>query len=258
MSDDSSIIEDLERYRRNNVELAIALNDLKAEFNLVQMQLLEKNRELQNVYDENAALKQTIDQKDAEMSKMRASIVELVTTNTSKYREMMQKIGLVPGGSANGPTQPAEQTTMNSGTKQNASTEQSNGRINIHRRQRIDNSPDRLADLTEESIHSQLNDSKSVPTSPEANASSQITSRRRVSVPPMTPPAPLRVIQDRLNHERSMANGRTKAKRSTAKVLKLEEIGDENSEPTTNGRSKRNAAPRNLSEPKLGTKLRRN
>ena len=42
MSDDSSIIEDLDRYRRNNVELAIALNDMKTELNLVQMQLLDK------------------------------------------------------------------------------------------------------------------------------------------------------------------------------------------------------------------------
>lgn len=256
MSDDSSIFEDLERYRRNNVELAIALNDLKAELNVVQMQLLEKNRELQNVYDENAALKKNVDQKDAEMSKMRASIVELVTTNTNKYREMMAKIGLVPN--ANGSTKPAEQTTVASEKRQIASTEQSNGRVNIHRRQRRDGSDDRLADLTEESINSQLNDSKSVPTSPEPNAGNHVTSRRRMSMPPMTPPAPLRVIQDRVNQERLIANGETKPKKSTAKVQKLEKIVDENAAPATNGRSKRSAAPKNLSEPKLGTKLRRN
>lgn len=251
--DDSSIFEDLERYRRNNVELAVALNNLKSEFNLVQMQLLAKNRELQKVYDENAALKLDIDRKDSQISTWRSLIVDLVTTNTNKYKEMMQKIGLVP--SANGTTKPAEHSTVKTETtKISAPIENSNGRINIHRRERQDESPDRLANLTEESIHSHLNDSRSLPTSPEAVLKSHVTSRRRVSVPPMTPDLPLRVIQERL-----IGNGETKGKRSTSKTPQMENIIDENTPATaTNGRSKRSAAPKNLSEPKLRTKLRRN
>lgn len=252
MSDDS-LIEDLERYRRNNIELAVALNDLKTEFNLMQMQLLEQNRKLQQVYDENAMLKQNIAQKDSQLSIWRASIMDLVTTNTKKYTEMMQKVGLVPA--ANGMSNTTVKTEKNTSTNL-VSTQEPNMRVHLHRPQRQDNSPNRLANLTEESIHSQYNESKSLLSSPEIN-SYNVTSRRRVSVPPMTPASPLRVIQDR--QERLV----TKPKKSIAKVSKMEKIVDENTqqqnETNGNGRkSQRKAAPKSLAEPKLSTKLRRN
>lgn len=258
---DSSIIEDMERYRRNNIELAIALNDLKSELNMVQMQMLEQKHELQNVYTENAILKANLAQKDTQLNTWRAVIVDLVTTNTKKYTEMMQKIGLVPAanGTANG-TANSTMTTEKESTS-NAATfrEQSNNRINLQRCQRLKNdySPTRLPDLTEESIQS--NTSKCGTPSPEKKFN-HITSRRRASVPPMTPASPLRAIQ-----ECSIGpSDETKAKRSSARMKKMEKICDENAptNATTNGssggRSKRSAAPKNLSEPKLGTKLRRN
>lgn len=251
---DNSILEDLERYRRNNVELAMALNDLKTELNMVQMQVLGQNRELQNVHDENAALKRNLTQKDSQLSAWRALIVDVVTTNTKKYTEMMQKVGLVPA--ANGTTKPTEYSTMQTGTKVSTTTkptEQSNVCVNVHRRLRQEDvSPYRLADLTEESIHSHFNESKSLTTSPENIA--HVAARRRMSVPQMTPPSPLRVIQERL-----VGNGETKGRKSSTKVQKMDRIMDENTSViAANGRSKRNAAPKNLSEPKLGTKLRRN
>lgn len=252
---DNSLIEDLDRYRRNNVELAVALNDLKAEFNLTQMQLLEQNRKLQQVYDENAMLKQNIAQKDSQLNTWRSLIMDLVTTNTKKYTEIMQKVGLVPA--ANGVSNTITVKTEKNTSRDLVSTQEPNMRVHLHRPQRQDNSPNRLADLTEESIHSQYNESKSLLSSPEVN-SYNVTSRRRVSVPPMTPASPLRVIQERL-----VTNGETKPKKSSAKVQKMEKIIDENTqqhnETNRNGRkSQRKAAPKSLAEPKLTTKLRRN
>lgn len=254
---DNSLIEDLERYRRNNIELAMALNDLKSELNLTQMQLLEQNRKLQQVYDENAMLKKNIAQKDNQLSTWRASIMDLVTTNTKKYTEMMQKIGLVPA--AYGMSNTTVKTEKNSTTNL-VSTQEKNMRIHLHRPQRQDYSPNRLADLTEESILTQSNDSKSLLSSPEVK-SNNVTSRRRASVPPMTPASPLRMIQER--QERLVTNGETKPKKSTSKVRKMEKIVDENTEQPneTNGngrKSQRKAAPKSLAEPKLTTKLRRN
>lgn len=254
---DNSLIEDLERYRRNNVELAVALNDLKSELNIAQMQLLEQDRKLHQVYDENAMLKQNIAQKDSQLSTWRASIVDLVTTNTRKYTELMQKVGLVPAPNGTSNLNASTKTDTNT-TNKIATTEESNGRVNLHRRQRQndDYSPTRLPDLTEESIISQLNGSRSLTTSPELNLNSHVTSRRRVSVPPMTPASPLREIQQRL-----VESGKSKARKSSAKVQKMGKIDDENA-PTNeihgNGRkSQRKAAPKSLAEPKLSTKLRR-
>lgn len=256
---DNSLIEDLERYRRNNVELAMALNDLKTELNIVQMQLLEKNRELQTVYDDNATLKQNIAQKDGQLSTWRALIVDLVTTNTRKYTEMMQKVGLVPP--ANGTSNKSIKT--DNGTPKLASTEQPNAnnnvRVNVNRRQRqeYDDSSPKLADLTEESVYSQFNDTKSLTPSPEQKTA-HVTSRRRASIPPMTPASPLREIQERM-----VVSGESKGKKSSAKVQKMEKIVDENTHACeTNGtvgrKTQRKAAPKSLAEPKLGTKLRRN
>lgn len=251
---DNSLIEDLERYRRNNVELAVALNDMKTELSIIQMQMLERNRELQKVYDENASLKQNIAQKDSQLCTWRALIVDLVTTNTKKYTEIMQKIGLVPG--TNGL---ANKMNNNQSTTTVTSSEQSNVRTNLQRRQRIEDndSPTRLPDLTEESIHSQHNDSKSLTSSPEMKPN-HVTSRRR-SMPSMMdePILPLRMIQERL-----VGSGQSKGKKSTAKIQKMEKIVDENAHTNVingNGRkSQRKAAPKSLAEPKLGTKLRRN
>lgn len=265
MCDHSGIEEDLERYRRNNVDLAVALNDLKSELNIVQMQLLDRNRELQQVFDENAALKNTLAQKDSQISTWRALIMDLVTSNAKKCTEVMQKMGLVPA--TNGATKPIENSvlktenmvttalaTLATSTTPPTKSAEQNGRADVLKRQRdYEVAPSGLADLTEESIHSQFNESKSSNASPEKNVS-HVTSRRRASVPTSSPPKPLRESQKLL-----IASGETKGKKSSAKVHKLERIIDENSPVNgTNARPSRKTAPKNLSEPKLSTKLRRN
>lgn len=271
---ESSIIEDLERYRRNNVELALALNEMKTELNMMQMQLLEQKRELQTVYDENATLKQTIAQKDSQMNTWRAVIVDLVTTNTKKYTEMMQKVGLVPAANetVNRTTKTETKTSITvepSGSSISHPTHKSGdshstGRTNVQRRPRSneDDSPDRLSDLTEETSQisnqsSQFDDTKSSTSSPEMCVNHVTSRRRTTSVPLITPNPPLREIQERM-----VGNGESKGKKSSRKVKKMDKIIDENT-PTnginaTGGRSQRRAAPKNLSEPKLSTKLRRN
>lgn len=266
MSDDS-IIEELERYRRNNFELAVALNELKSELRHEQNQLLNKHRELQDVYGENATLKQIVSQKDAQIAAWRSLIMDLVSTNTRKYTELMQHMGLVP--KANGTTKPtepsnsmvqSEKTISTTATPVNNSEEVSKVQRRPKPYENEEELAARLTDLTEESIHTQFSDSMSLELSP-ANDASHVTARRRTSAlittapqTPPTPSSPLRVIQERL-----IGNGETKKKKSRkAKTPKLEKIVDENTQnKETSGRPARKTAPKNLSEPKLGTKLRR-
>lgn len=248
--ENDSILEDLERYRRNNFELAVALNELKSEFNIVQQQVLDKNRELQTVHSENAALKQNIVQKDNLIGTWRALIIDLVTTNTKKYTELMQNVGLVP--SANGTTKPignSMQKTPSVSVKLETVSK-------VQRRERPEMDEDRLPDLTEESINSQFNQSLNLSSlSPEVKSVSHVTSRRRTSAALTTPSSPLRMIQ-----ERFIENGETKRNKPISKVPKLDEIPDENTQNTkaSGGRPARKTAPKNLSEPKLSTKMRRN
>lgn len=255
---DDSIEEDSERYRRNNVELAVALNDLKMEFNIVQTQLLERNRELQKVYDENATLKRNLAQKDNQISSFRSLVLDMVKSNTRKYTEVMQNVGLVSNASGGVTSNENPNPNLIPKTESNVSLTpepiQPKVSVNVRRRQRENNCDmfSRLSDLTEESIRSQTNDSKSFISSPEVI---QAISRRRASASSIAPPSPspLRDVRERL-----ILNGETKGAKTMAKVKKMEKIIDENTPVnTTSGRPTRKTAPRNLSEPKLGTKLRR-
>lgn len=268
---DSSFEEDLDRYRRNNVELAVALNDLKADLNTIQTELLQRNRELQRAHAENATLKLDLAQKNQQLSTWRALIMDLVQTNTSKYSEVMKKIGLVSSApstaaAANRPNQnppPVPKTTDKTLSTPAASKPiEQNGSANIlQRRQKEKDAADfslALSDLAEESMTSQLNESRSLESTPKKNVANHVVSRRRASVPPVTPPSTpplaLRQISDR-----KVSNGETNGKKPSAKVKKVDKIIDENT-PVNNvaGRPSRKTAPKNLSEPKLGTKLRRN
>lgn len=256
MSDDS-ILEDLERYRRNNFELAVALNELKSELNIVQLQLLDKNRELQKVYGENAALRQSVSQKDTQIGTWRSLIIDLVTTNTKKYTEIMQSIGLVPSASgttkSNGINPPVQVEKELSTTPK--VVKNSDLAAKVQRRQKqndYDEEAARLANLTEESISA---DSINLAKTPEQNIS-HVTARRRTSAalaPVTTSTSPLR----EKNNERMVTSGESRRKKRTSP--KLQNIDDENSHNNaTSGRPSRKTAPKNLSEPKLGTKLRRN
>lgn len=245
----------LERYRSNNCELALALNDLKIELDTMNRKLLAKEGDFQAVRSENASLKNELSQRDTQINSWRSAFVDLVQTNTRKYTEVMQQIGLVP--TANGinktntsSSQPstnarAEMSTTPLTTKYSAT----DNPVNALRRRKfsLDESPShRLANLTEE--NSQINDSPSqTPNSPITK--SHITARRRVSVPPISPvSSPPKKSKDKP----------LKEKRTDSKpMLKIPETGDENTPQNTNGRPSRRMAPKNLAEPKLRTKLRR-
>lgn len=268
---DSSFEEDLDRYRRNNVELAVALNDMKADLNTMQMELLQRNRELQRAHAENATLKLEIAQKNQQLSTWRALIIDLVQTNTSKYSEVMKKIGLVPSGAGtaaavNRPNQNPPPIPKPVPTPATSKPIDQNALANIvQRRQKEKEVGDfslALSDLAEESVTSQLNESRSLESTPvkSSNAVNHVVSRRRASVPPVTPPStpPLALRQCA---DRMISNGQTNGKKPSAKAKKMDKIIDENT-PINNvaasGRPSRKTAPKNLSEPKLGTKLRRN
>lgn len=248
----------LERYRSNNCELALALNDMKIELDAVNRKLLAKENDLQTVYAENASLKKELAQRDNQLNTWRMAFVDLVQTNTRKCTEVMQQIGLVPtANSINKPNTVSVQQSSNS-TKTEVSTTPLttqnlaiDSRVNALRRRRfsLDDSPShRLANLTEE--NSQINDSSSLtPTSPITKC--HVTARRRVSIPPVSPvSSPPKKLKDKKPIEK---------KTDSKPMIKIPEIGDENTPQNTNGRpSRRTTAPKNLAEPKLRTKLRRN
>lgn len=263
---DSSYEEDLDRYRRNNVELAVALNEIKGDLNSLQMELLQRNGELQRAHTENAALKQELMQKNQQLQAWRLLIMDLVQTNTQKYSEFVKKLGLTPAASSvaiNRPNEcpprpPPMKIAENRMPPTPSQPIEENRSANIaQRRPKAGNAHDaftsQLSDLTEESISSQLNESKSLDTTPEKNIN-RVVSRRRASVPPATPPLTVRQKSDRMSADEGI-NG----KKTTAKVKKLDQIIDENTPINGSiGRPSRKTAPKNLSEPKLGTKLRRN
>lgn len=256
---DSSYDEDIDRYRRNNVELAVALNDLKAELNYFQTELLQRKCELQLAHADNAALKQELKQKDNQLNTWRLLIMDLVQSNTQKYSEVMKKIGLVTAASTavNKPNefQPVKTTEKTLPTTSTPIEQNSSGNI-LQRRQKenVCDFSSRLSDLTEESLTSQSNESKSLGGSPTQYV--HVVSRQRASVPPVTPsnpPSALRQLSARM-----VSNGETNGKKTTAKVKRMDKIIDENT-PINGATSRptRKTAPKNLSEPKLGTKLRR-
>lgn len=261
---DSSYEDELERYRRNNVELAVALNDLKADMNTIQLELVQRNREIQRAHAENAALKQELIQKDNQLVQWRKLIVDLVQTNTHKYAELMQKLGLATAASTavNKPCETQPMKTLS--TSISKPIEQNSSANLVQRRPKVnaaDFSP-QLSDLTEESMSSQLNESRSLGGTPENNINHVVVSRRRASVPPMSPSTPPAALRQK--SERMVSNGETNGKKPSAKVKRMDKIIDENTpinEQTNGGatsRPTRKTAPRNLSEPKLSTKLRRN
>lgn len=246
----------LERYRSNNCDLALALNDLKIELDTINRKLLAKEGDLQTVYSENASLKKELAQRDTQINNWRAAFVDLVHTNTRKYTEVMQQIGLVPKANANNKAntdtnQPSTNARAElSTTPLTTKHLDTDNRINALRRRRfsLDESPNyRLANLTEE--NSQINDSSSLtPNSPITKC--HVTARRRVSVPPVSPVS----SPPKKSKDKKLIEKQTDSK----PMLKIPEIGDENTPQNTNGRPSRRTAPKNLAEPKLRSKLRRN
>lgn len=240
----------LERYRSNNCELALALNDLKIELDTINRKLLTKEGDFQAVYSENINLKKELAQRDTQINSWRAAFVDLVQTNTRKYTEVMQQIGLVPAANDINKKPSANAKEEMSTTPLTTKHLATDNRINALRRRRfsLDVSPNhRLANLSEE--NSQINDSSSLtPNSPITKC--HVTARRRVSVPPVSPvSSPPKKSKDK----------KLKDKKTDSKpMLKIPEIGDENTPQNTNGRPSRRTAPKNMAEPKLRTKLRRN
>lgn len=245
----------LERYRSNNCELAIALNDMKSELDAINKRMLAKEREIQTIYDENAGLKKELAIRDHQLNTWRTMFVDLVQTNTRKYTEVMQKIGLVP--SPNGINKINVPTQHELTTPLTVKQIESNDRLNEMRRRKfsLDGSPGRLANLTEESLSSQANESNSLtPKQSPRKHISHVTARRRVSVPIQSPVSSPPKKRTESKIEKEMAGKKTQSK----PMSKIPEISDENKTPNLNGRPSRRTAPKNLAEPKLSTKLRRN
>lgn len=248
----------LERYRSNNCDLALALNELKSDLDAANKRILEKERELQIIHSENASLRCDLIQRDNQLATWRAMFVDLVQANTRKYTEVMSKIGLVPtANSVNKTTtnQPQHksstsiaQTELNTPLK----TKQSDTNDRIRARKfSLDASQSRLSNLTEESISSQMNHSDTfTPPSPPKRISN--VTRRRVSSfhsPISSPPK---------KRDNPLMKELADKKANRTPMLQIDEFNDENKSQNMSGRPARRTKPKNLAEPKLGTKMRRN
>lgn len=240
----------VENYKRNNFELAVSLNDMRNELNIVKYQVLTKNRELQQAHEEVAKLRQELAQRDGLIAMWRTSFIEMMQTNSKNYANMMQKIGLVTP--ANGTVRPNATDTNKPLTNGTLVKKEEPSANTLRRRplQRVDDSPLRLPDLVEEnSLRSRASSSfNSMPDlsnisasstssarvegrTPERRAAVQnVTHRRRSSVPPAD--------------EKSRSPSPTDSTRSLSPTM-------DNAKRSTK-RPSRRARPKSLTEPKLG------
>lgn len=83
----------IERYKRNNVDLAISLNERRNELREANDCLLVKCRELQEKKDEIINLKQQLAERDAQLALWRTTMIEVFQTNTKQYARLMGMIG---------------------------------------------------------------------------------------------------------------------------------------------------------------------
>lgn len=244
----------LERYRSNNCDLALALNEMKTELAVANYQLVRKERALQAKQDENAILKRDLTQCQTQLvqcqtqlSSWRALIFDMVQSNTKKYTEMMAVVGLMKA-----PQAPAAPTTplppQPTATTSNVTARPSNARTEaIRRRRHSVDSPQRLADLTEEST---ANTSDVMSSPPSSAAAENVIGRRRAQSPPRK-----RIIRHEPNAEPRRADAVTSS--STESLDGLGDGDKENVLSNVTSRPSRRTAPKNLAEPKLSTKLRR-
>lgn len=234
-TDDLDTTDLLERYRSNNCDLALALNDLKAELYTSKQRLLLKERELQRAQEDIAHLRSDLSQRDTKLNEWRSMFIELMQANTKKYTEIMAKIGFVT----------APQTFANP-PKTNERPVPRTPRMDALRRRRHSmDSPCKLSNVTEESIDNTSESSMS-----KANNTENINARRRAQSPPR------KLI---IRSDNTVDVQRTDDKSAFSSNESLDSIDNkENAQINAGGRPSRRTAPKNLAEPKLGTKLRRN
>lgn len=100
----------LQKYRKNNIELACALNEKKVAINQLTDDALNLQANLQKANDRRSMLESELEQRireneqlkiqlfnrDHKLATWRAMFMDLFKASTGKYMEIMQTIGLVP------------------------------------------------------------------------------------------------------------------------------------------------------------------
>lgn len=234
-TDEQDAAELLERYRRNNCDLAVALQDLRVELSTSKQQLLLKERELQRAQESIAHLRRDLTERDTQLHSWRSIFMDLVQTNTRKYTEVMAKIGLVTG------PQPVAKPS-NSNVRPVPRTPRMDA---LRRRRHSMDSPCKLSNVTEESIDNTSESSMS-----KTNITENKAARRRAQSPPR------KLI---IRSDNNIDAQRTDDRSAFSSNESLDSIDNkENAQVSASGRPSRRTAPKNLAEPKLGTKLRRN
>lgn len=242
----------LDEYRDNNCDLALALNDIKGELNLTSRRLLNKERELQKVHEENVHLKRDVAQYEAQINTWRTMFLDLVQANTKKYTEVMAKIGLAKmpqtSAAAAAATTSTDVGRPTATTTTTAQQQMPNQRIEAVRRRRHSlGSPRILPNLNEDSMEN----TSDISLTPKSSMPEHITARRRAESPPRK--LLIRSEVKKMDEIAEKASSRSSSNES------LDSIDNkENSITNGSGRASRRAAPKNLAEPKLTTKLRRN
>lgn len=251
----------LERYRSNNCDLALALNEMKSELFVANHQLLKKNRELQAAHEENVTLKRDLAQCQAKLAACSAMVFDMVQTNTKKYTDLMAVVGLLkqpPPATSMPPPQPSTSTTprlpapstapplLDAKNAKSETRPPTDATSSVTRRRRHSSgSPHRLANLTEESI---ANTSDALTSPPKA---ANVTARRREQSPPRK-----RTVRSDTNTDPRPIQ--CAASSSSNESLDSQDGDKENVRANASGRPSRRTAPKNLAEPKLTTKMRRN
>lgn len=285
--------EVIERYKKNNVDLATSLNERRTDLRLANEQLIFKSRELQLKCDEIAHLKQELEQKEKQMSTWRTAMIQVFQSNTQSYATLMTLIGCnLMGPSTNNVRMAtaAEATSTSTstnnvqvetisnsplGTEETNRIQQNIDRFNKDTRlQRVQTrrmsmqspvSPNRLENLIEEptiNIES-LNESSSS----SSSSAAEVSPRRRASNTFNRSPLKSSANDSPAKNTRRMSTQETeiqklveppnKKKPSSYPKQNMQNIKIDDTKEYQTNRPRRKAAPGKLVEPKVNTKLRR-
>lgn len=276
----------IERYKRNNVDLAISLNEKRNELRAANELLIEKCREIQEKKDEIVDLKQQLAERDAQLNLWRTTMIEVFQANTRQYARLMGMIGCNTGASSNAvaatttqatrppPLPAATNNNINNDKVEEEKKNDSNSSIRenfVDKRARRGNNNDqmpldinnRLSNLTEESTQNSkdsLHDISSFSDVPVSNSSTPRKSSnlsRSLTESPSSPPKTK--IRKPEPQKKNKAKKKPLKEKNQNVLAEKENIFDdmENGKDQDN-RPRRKAAPSKLKEPKINVKLRRN
>lgn len=278
MTAEANYIAIIERYKRNNVDLAISLNQNRNELRAANDLLIDKCREVQEKKNEIVHLQQKLAAKDAQLNQWRTTMIEVFQSNTKQYARLM---GMITGAStaqatATPTVQPASTAANKDGSECNQANKNESIRENFidTRNRRVNNNGqmpldtnNRLSNLTEESSVTSKDSLQELSTLFNVSESSSSTPKKSEPEDSITPPnSPPKIKIKKTEPPKKQK----KTKKKPLKVQNPNMLAETEKENVFKGldkekcvneqdnRPRRKAAPMKLQEPSLSIKLRRN